>query len=632
MDNILKDKNIVSKILTELSKVSLIPDKGFLAGGAVANTLLSMKYGNAYPINDLDIFIETEEVNDPFEPEFKSRTPTRSQELIILSGYYEGELSYDHGSNYRILEVDRDELLNWITISRVSDRDNIRNYSYILNGFDFNCCQVGIDLKTNELYYTEDFEQFLNTRQLDVTAIYTPAHTAIRLFKKKKELDCYCDVEKCMELLSQPLIRETRVRLNSRHFGTYFSHKYRDMFIEHYKDIKPYFKKVRFFEDKKEMWHLINDTFTKVSLNSEHVTNWLIPQNTIPKEMLEKWESYNDIMWTLVPNKYNTPNVKIKEILSSVEYNPLTFMSSYKLVNGKIKNKLLDKCEIVLGEGKYTKLLTLINPYYCDCDFSLTHIYDIEDFVKKYPQLPNIIIKFKINLQESLKLIKVINKVISFEGEWVEVKMMEILNKWNVSIKPTYENISNALKTYKSEMSKPLVDEIKILSQIKLPKGVSVKELVSELDIHWAGNKLKNCLNNPGQMYIEKIKNDGVKVIIISSTHSTSALELHTKPEEIMYVEKQLLSTCNTTSSSYHRILADIIKAELNSDLLKSQYEKRLNLYKDVSLLNRGMLISTEDKKVNSDDNPVVLREVITLNNQEVIIQMNAEDRVIDEF
>ena len=631
MDNILKDKNIVSKILTELSKVSLIPDKGFLAGGAVANTLLSMKYGNAYPINDLDIFIETEEVNDPFEPEFKSRTPTRSQELIILGGYYEGELSYDHGSNYRILEVDRDELLNWITISRVSDRDNIRNYSYILNGFDFNCCQVGIDLKTNELYYTEDFEQFLNTRQLDVTAIYTPAHTAIRLFKKKKELDCYCDVEKCMELLSQPLIRETRVRLNSRHFGTYFSHKYRDMFIEHYKDIKPYFKKVRFFEDKKEMWYLINDTFTKVSLNSDHVTNWLIPQNTIPKEMLEKWESYNDIMWTLVPNKYNTPNVKIKEILSSVEYNPLTFMSSYKLVNGKIKNKLLDKCEIVLGEGKYTKLLTLINPYYCDCDFHLSHIYDIEDFVKKYPQLPNIIIKFKINLQESLKLIKVINKVISFEGEWVEVKMMEILNKWNVSIKPTYENISNALKTYKSEMSKPLVDEIKILSQIKLPKGVSVKELVSELDIHWAGNKLKNCLNNPGQMYIEKIKNDGVKVIIISSTHSTSALELHTKPEEIMYVEKQLLSTCNTTSSSYHRILADIIKAELNSDLLKSQYEKRLNLYKDVSLLNRGMLISTEDKKVNSDDNPVVLREVITLNNQEVIIQINDDDMAMDE-
>ena len=131
-------------------------------------------------------------------------------------------MSYDHGSNYRILEVDRDGLLNWITISRVSNRDNIRNYLYILNGFDFNCCQVGIDLKTNELYYTDEFEEFLNTKQLDVTAIYTPAHTAIRLFKKKKELDCYCDVERCMELLSQPLIRETRLRLNPYPFWNLF--------------------------------------------------------------------------------------------------------------------------------------------------------------------------------------------------------------------------------------------------------------------------------------------------------------------------------------------------------------------------------------------------------------------------
>ena len=189
MDNILKDKNIVSKILTELSELCAIPDNGFLAGGAVANTLLSMKYGKPYPINDLDIFIETEDDPDPFDilPEsHRGRTPTRTQTLVIQSGYYEGELGYDHGSNYRILEVDRDGLLNWITISRVINRDNIRNYRYILNGFDFNCCQVGIDLKTNELYYTDEFEEFLNTKQLDVTAIYTPAHTAIRLFKKKK--------------------------------------------------------------------------------------------------------------------------------------------------------------------------------------------------------------------------------------------------------------------------------------------------------------------------------------------------------------------------------------------------------------------------------------------------------------
>lgn len=626
MGNILKDKDIVSKVLNKLNELCVIPDNGFLAGGAVANTLLSMKYDDKYPINDLDIFIESEEKEDPFDMEYRSSmAPTRTQELTILSGYYEGELSYDHGSNYRILEVERDGLLNWITISRVSDRSNLRNYSYILNGFDFNCCQVGIDLKTNELYYTEEFEEFLNTKQLDVTAIYTPAHTAIRLFKKKKELNCYCDVEKCMELLSQPLIRETRVRLHSRYFGTYFSHKYKSMFLEHYGDIKPFFSMVSFFDDKKEMWDVSNNNNTRVSLDRYHVTNWLDPQKTIPIELLQKWETYNDIMWTLVPIKYNTPNVRIKEILSSVEYNPLTFMSSYKLINGKIKNNIINKCEIVLREGKHTKLLTLLNPYFCDCDFSSTHINDVEGFVSKYSQLLNIIVKFKINLQECVELIKVIKRVISVEGDWIEIKLMEILGNWNVVIKPTYENICNSLKTYKIEMSKPLVDEIKFLSQIKLPKDVLIKELVSELEIHWAGNKLKNCLNNPGQNYIERIKSGEVKVIIISTPNSISALELHVKTDDIKYVEKQLLSICNKQSSHYHRIIADIVKAELNSNLLKTQYNKRLDLYKDVSLLNRGLLVSAEDKKVDGDVGEVLLREVV-LQNPEVVIEVNDED------
>ena len=606
MDNILKDKNIVSKILTELSELCAIPDNGFLAGGAVANTLLSMKYGKPYPINDLDIFIETEDDPDPFDilPEsHRGRTPTRTQTLVIQSGYYEGELGYDHGSNYRILEVDRDGLLNWITISRVINRDNIRNYRYILNGFDFNCCQVGIDLKTNELYYTDEFEEFLNTKQLDVTAIYTPAHTAIRLFKKKKELDCYCDVEKCMELLSQPLIRETRLKLSPRHFGIYFSHKYRDMFVEHYKELKEYFKMVRFFDDKKDIWKLNNNTSTPlVSSDEQHVTNWLNPENSIPTEILEKWSSYNDIMWTLLPKKYNTPNVKVTEILSTVVYNPLTFMGSHKLVNGKLKKVLTNKCNIVLNKGKWTKLLTLLNPHYCDCDFSEEHINVIELFLSKYPSILSSITRYRLNLQETLQLMKIFNKIISEEGEWVEVKITEILYKGNTTIKPTYESIVSTLKIYKSEMDKPLVEEIKFLKEIKLPKGVSAKELVSEIEIHWAGNKLKNCINNPSQNYIEKIKSDGVKVIVITSPHSISALELHIKPEDLMYVEKQLLSTCNKKPSSYHRIIADIIKSELNSELLKSQYNKRLNLYKDVSLLNRGMLVSVEDKKTDNND------------------------------
>ena len=57
MNNLLEDKNIVTKILNELSELCVIPKGGFLAGGAVANTLLKMKYGKYYPINDLDNYV-----------------------------------------------------------------------------------------------------------------------------------------------------------------------------------------------------------------------------------------------------------------------------------------------------------------------------------------------------------------------------------------------------------------------------------------------------------------------------------------------------------------------------------------------------------------------------------------------
>ena len=48
MGNILKDKDIVSKVLNILNELCTIPDNGFLAGGAVANTLLSMKYDDTF--------------------------------------------------------------------------------------------------------------------------------------------------------------------------------------------------------------------------------------------------------------------------------------------------------------------------------------------------------------------------------------------------------------------------------------------------------------------------------------------------------------------------------------------------------------------------------------------------------
>ena len=83
MKNLLEEKDIALKILKELNKLVTIPDRGFLAGGAVANTLLRMKNGKGthddklYPINDLDIFVEADHEN------IQGNTPLRTFHISI---------------------------------------------------------------------------------------------------------------------------------------------------------------------------------------------------------------------------------------------------------------------------------------------------------------------------------------------------------------------------------------------------------------------------------------------------------------------------------------------------------------------------------------------------------------------
>jgi len=603
----LEEKDIALRILKEINKLQTIPDGGFLAGGAVANTLLRMKNGkgthddNLYPINDLDIFVESDNEN------IQGSAPLRTKELIIKEGYYAGDIGYDEDSNYRILKVERDGLLNVITISQIADLHNNRDYMYILNGFDFNCCQVGIDLETGNLFYTPQFEEFFNTNQLDITAIYTPGHTAIRLFKKIKELNCYCDVEKCMEILSQPLIPSITWRLMKSQWGFYFSHKYKDMFMEYFPKIKPYFKMVKFFDDKKEIWYTRHDEIngnTK-STDGKHVSNWLNPNKSIPQETLSKWAEYNDRLWALRPVKYTEPNVRIIDKAYLGYSSPIAFINAYYYINGKIKKSLRKKCELIIENSKYLQKIVMINLEFANCDFSLSHVKELDDYCKREIDFLFTIHKFGLNLQEALILFKDIKKIENKEGEWLKFIILDSLRKNNKNIKPTYDSMKKAITLHKEQMSKPLTPPLINVNKLSLPNNVSVKELLSETEMQWAGQKLKNCINNVGQGYKERIESGLVKIFVIMSPSSTSALELHLPSLTAFEVtEKQLLSSCNRKPSQFHRIIADLLINHINMTLLEDNYSKKLNLYNNLITLHTGLLATTSDN--NTDKNEEV--------------------------
>ncbi len=579
-----------------------------MAGGAVANTILKMVWGGDYPVNDLDIFIETNEYNS------RSFTPIRSNSLNIEGdGYMITKMAYDSYTTYSIDRVEREGFLNTIYIKKTFNTDTPKtDYTYVLSGFDFNCCQVGIDLSTNKLIYTEEFKNFLYNKQLEVTAIYTPSHTAIRLFKKMDELDCYCDIEKCMELLSQPLILENINKMTVRSFGIYFGSKYKEMYLKYRTNIKEYFTISKYFDHKRDLWKLRNDPKNN-DLDSNEKVNWLIPNYSVPQEILSRWAKFNDVIWTLTPKKYSVSNVEIFSILEGLSFNPLTFMSAYKLISGSIGKKQKSKAEIILKNGYFCKMLCLINKGFHNCDFDKSHIDYIEKYVDSERWILFVSYKFNMNVQETYTLVKDINKLFNSDGEWISPLLQKSLLTRNILFKPTYDNMLSELtkekKKYGEDITKPTE-----YGDLNLPYDIKIKELTSVLDLRWAGNKLKNCINNPGQNYKSKIKTGKTKIFVLITPNNMSALEIQLSENEMTYKMVQILSYCNKETSEYHKSIGNILVNRLNHILFIQNYEKKLRSFSDIELLNRGFLITLKDEDTKGNSSSFGLEPVAVRN------------------
>jgi hypothetical protein len=78
-----------------------------------------------------------------------------------------------------------------------------RNVSIVdfLSTFDINSTQVGIDLRTRKIYFTENFITFLISRQLEISNWYSPAHSLIRLVRKNKELGSFINLDESKLLI-----------------------------------------------------------------------------------------------------------------------------------------------------------------------------------------------------------------------------------------------------------------------------------------------------------------------------------------------------------------------------------------------------------------------------------------------
>jgi len=214
------DSEITSRKILAIIKRQFnvnLPERGHLAGQAVSSAILEILFSDIKPIyNDIDIFyvINSESFrNSENFSELRNRQEKLENDQSVFSNISIQEDLYTQ-KNYVFSEISyqvkasiKQGPLNKTYISYFDNKFFIGNYAKyltrrIIENFDINATQVGISLETMKISYTEEFIDFLLTKQLRIVRFNTPNHSLIRLAKKSEELSgTYVDFEEAKMLV-----------------------------------------------------------------------------------------------------------------------------------------------------------------------------------------------------------------------------------------------------------------------------------------------------------------------------------------------------------------------------------------------------------------------------------------------
>lgn len=213
-------KNAIDKIKSQWG----LPKKGFIAGGSIANLIWEEVSGNKAVINDIDVFLFDGILDNYIEDRKEYLFSFKEDEESIWYDDYCGLRFIDKAKNYySILESSTEGIFNYVKY-----KSNTTNPEIIIKSFDINCTAVGYSIEEDKFYWTTEFEKFLETRELKITNLKTPCHTAIRIVKKAEELDVKLDLFE-LEIIQAVLVRQLhdvyKVRFQDRYFNLFNNYK-----------------------------------------------------------------------------------------------------------------------------------------------------------------------------------------------------------------------------------------------------------------------------------------------------------------------------------------------------------------------------------------------------------------------
>jgi hypothetical protein len=144
---------------------------------------------------------------------------------------YNGMSIYSHNKDfYTIVSSENDGIFNFIRY-----KSNKIDTDLILRSFDINSTKVGYSIEEDKVYYEKEFEIFLQTGELKLCNLMTPSHSAIRIIKKKEELNCKLNNFE-LDLLRRALEFRFSDIIKIR-----FRERYLDIFKKYQNQLKDYF-------------------------------------------------------------------------------------------------------------------------------------------------------------------------------------------------------------------------------------------------------------------------------------------------------------------------------------------------------------------------------------------------------
>ncbi len=207
-----------------------LPKSGLLAGGAISNIVWELVSGNKAVVNDIDIFHFdgiVEDIDNNVEKSLFKYKEIENKYYEDYTGMCFRNVTKDF---YTITESSKDGIFN-----NVKYKSNKPDTDLILKSFDINCTKIGYSIDEDKLYWSSEFEDFLQTGELKICNLMTPSHTALRLLKKKNELCAKLD-EFELELIQYSLHFRFNDIIKYR-----FKERYYEMYLQLESEISKYF-------------------------------------------------------------------------------------------------------------------------------------------------------------------------------------------------------------------------------------------------------------------------------------------------------------------------------------------------------------------------------------------------------